>query len=385
MSSKMIPLDAGYTAEIDCADKTSWHEILGKFRDANIYQTWEYCAVRFGEDNLSHIIVKKDRQIIAAVQTRIVKIPVINAGIAYVRWGPLWRKRDLEDNLEDFRQIIEAMRREYVNRRGLYLRIIPNEIEHCENDLRLILEDAGFEWNRSDYRTLYLPLIEPLDVIRSNTSKNWRKNLHKAEKNELLIVEGTGEDLFESVDRLYRETLLRKEFVPGINIDEYRILQKRLPGYFKMHIMVCHSEGQPIAGLVGSVIGDVGIELIAATGNYGLKLGGSYLLRWKMVEYLKQCGCNFYNLNGINPQRNPGGYQFKSGLSGKKGLDVEFLGIFEACKSPLSHLTVRSGETAREVYRKVKEVLKKFYVAKSVWKKVISVSGLHAGSKARKP
>ena len=369
MSSETIPLDSGYTAEIDCVDEKSWYEILGKFRDANIYQTWAYGAVRFGEDNISHIILRRDRQIVAAVQTRIVKIPVINAGITYVRWGPLWRRHDLEDSLEDFRQIVGVMHREYVGRRGLYLRIFPNEIEHCQNDLRLILEGAGFEWHRSDYRTLYLPLAEPLDSIRNNMSKNWRKHLNKAEKRGLVIVEGRDHGLFESVVRLYREMLLRKGFEPPINIDEYSILQESLPDYLKMQIMVCQSEGQPVAGLVGSAIGDVGIELIAATGNDSLELGASYLLRWKMVEYLKQCGCHFYNLNGINPERNPGGYQFKSGLSGKNGLDVKFLGIFKACKSPLSHLAVRLGETAREGYRKVNEILKKLQAVKSVGKK----------------
>ena len=116
----------------------------------------------------------------------------------------------------------------------------------------------------------------------------------------------------------------------------------------------CQSNGKPIAGLVGSAIGDVGIELIAATGNDGLELGGSYLLRWKMVEYLKRCGCHFYDLNGINPERNPGGYQFKSGLCEKNGLDLHYLGTFEAFKNPLSRLAVSLGENLRTGYRKFK-------------------------------
>jgi lipid II:glycine glycyltransferase (peptidoglycan interpeptide bridge formation enzyme) len=126
-----------------------------------------------------------------------------------------------------------------------------------------------------------------------------------------------------------------------------------------MQIMVCESQGKPVAGLIGSSIGEVGIELVAATGNEGLELGGSYLLRFEMIQYLKNCGCKFYNLNGINPERNPGGYQFKSGLCGKKGLDVEYLGVFETCKSPLSQLIVRLGDTARVGFRKVDDVAKR--------------------------
>jgi lipid II:glycine glycyltransferase (peptidoglycan interpeptide bridge formation enzyme) len=345
-----------YSIEVDAVRRDSWDGVLREFKDANIYQTWEYGAARFGENSLSHMIVKRNDQIVGAVQTRILKIPVINAGIAYMRWGPLCRRRDSEDNLDDLSQIVAAMRREYVDRRGLYLRIIPNEIRTFRSDLRSVLQKAGFEWHKSDYRTLYLNLDETLEAIRSNMSKNWRKHLNKAEKLGLVVTEGTDQDLFQTVEGLYRETLQRKGFVPGINIDEYHSLQECLPDYLKMHIMICRYDGRPIAGLVGSSIGDVGIELVAATGNNGLEVGGSYLLRWRMVEYLKRCGCHFYNLNGINPERNPGGYQFKSGLCGKNGLDDEFIGIFDTCKNPFSYWAVRLGDTARLGYRKAKEV-----------------------------
>lgn len=355
-----------YNAEVDGVSNKSWCDILQGFRDANIYQTWAYGAVRFGESNISHVVIRREKQIVAAAQARIVKMPVMNAGIAYVRWGPLWKRRGLENSLEDFRRIVETMRQEYVERRGLLLRIIPNEIEHCQNNPRSVLEEVGFRWHRSDYRTLYLNLVEPLETIRDNMSKSWRKHLNRGEKRGLTVIEGTDSGLFSSVDQLYRETVLRKKFVPGINIDEYRLLQESLPDYLKMKIMVCQWEEKPIAGLIGSAIGDVGIELIAATGKDGLELGGSYLLRWKMVEYLKGCGCHFYNLNGINPGRNPGGYQFKSGLCGKNGLDVKFLGTFDAYRRGLSYLALRFGDQARLAYRKVNQVIKRPHAPKIV-------------------
>jgi lipid II:glycine glycyltransferase (peptidoglycan interpeptide bridge formation enzyme) len=189
-------------------------------------------------------------------------------------------------------------------------------------------------------------------------SKNWRKHLNKAEKRGLAIIEGTDDCLFDNVHRLYGELLSRKRFEPGIKIEEYRKLQNILPNSFKMHIMVCEHEKRPIAGLVGSSIGDAGIELIAATGDDGLELGGSYLLRWKMLEYLKNSGCQYYNLNGINPERNPGGYQFKSGLCAKNGLDVKFLGTFEAYKGSLSHFAVGMGEMLRKSYNKINRFLR---------------------------
>lgn len=352
----MSDTDKSYQVEVDNLNENSWHEILTEFRDANIYQTWAYDAVRYGENSISNLILKRNNRIVAATQVRIMRVPFINAGVAYVRWGPLWRRYDADNNLKDFHRIIEAMHNEYVKRRKLFLRILPNEIEQSDNAIQSIIESAGLKWIDKDYRTLYLDLDQSFETIRNNMSKNWRKNLNRSEKRGLTVLEGSNMDLFGMVERLFRETVSRKGFEPGINIDEYRALQQRLPEKLKMKIMVCNFEGHPIAGLIGSALGDMGIELIAATGNDGMKLGGSYLLRWKMLEYLKICGCRLYNLNGINPERNPGGYQFKSGFCGKNGKDAYLIGKFEACENQISSLALKYGTTVFSNFKRGKSV-----------------------------
>jgi lipid II:glycine glycyltransferase (peptidoglycan interpeptide bridge formation enzyme) len=343
--------------EVDSVNKDTWHTILNNFRDANIYQTWAYDAARYGDKSVSHLILKRDNQIVAATQVRIMKLPLIKAGVAYVLWGPLWKSYNIDSNMEDFHQIIKAMHQEYVERRRLLLRITPYEIEQGNNEIRTIIESTGLQWIGGNNRTLFLDLRQSFDNIRNNMSKSWRKHLSKSEKNDLRVIQGTSMDLFDIVDCLFRETVLRKGFEPGINIDDYRALQESLPENAKMQIMVCQSEGKPIAGLVGSAIGDIGIELVAATANIGMEFGGSYLLRWKMLEYLKGCGCHIYNLNGINPEKNPGGYQFKTGFCGKNGQDVNFLGKFEACDNKLSALAVAYGNSILLYYKKGKAVV----------------------------
>jgi lipid II:glycine glycyltransferase (peptidoglycan interpeptide bridge formation enzyme) len=341
---------------MDGVTQDRWHSITGQFRDVSIYQTWAYGAVRFGSNNLSHIVLQRDSAVVAAAQVAIKKVPVIGAGVAYVRRGPLWKMRDSKGASRNLTEMLKAMREEYVIRRGLLLRVVPNQIDFAQDDLRSIFESNGYRWTESDERTLFLDLSQSTQALHSNMSKGWRRNLNKAEGQSLEIVQGTDRHLFESVYRLYQEMLSRKQFVPGIDIDEYRELQERLPDDLKMQIMVCCFEGKAVAGLIGSAIGEVGIYLIGATGDRALELGGSYLLHIKMIDYLRGRGCRYYNLNGINPERNPGGYQFKSGLCGKKGLDIRFPGVFEACHSPASRLSVRVGEMAREGRMKAVQV-----------------------------
>ena len=88
----MDMVSAKYQIEIDSSDKDSWNEIIELFSDANIYQTWAWGEVRSGKAQVSHILLKRDAHIVAAAQARIFKIRNINAGVAYVRWGPIWRR-----------------------------------------------------------------------------------------------------------------------------------------------------------------------------------------------------------------------------------------------------------------------------------------------------
>ena len=56
---------------------------------------------------------------------------------------------------------------------------------------------------------------------------------------------------------------------------------------------------------------------------------------------------------------NPGGYTFKSGLAGKNGKDICYIGQFEACENPLSAVAVRTAESGRNVVRSGKLLLEK--------------------------
>jgi lipid II:glycine glycyltransferase (peptidoglycan interpeptide bridge formation enzyme) len=161
-------------------------------------------------------------------------------------------------------------------------------------------------------------------------SRNWRRNLKRDEEAGLEFVEGSDGTLIDGVESIYREMVSRKAFSASESISRLRQIQHKLPDDLKLKIMLCKSEGEICAGLVWSAIGNTGIELIAATSDAGTRIGGSHLLRWKAVESLKQQGIVLYNLNGINPARNPGTYRFKKDLAGTHGRDVFLLGKFDA-------------------------------------------------------
>lgn len=352
----MEKLVADYTVEVDCVDRDTWCGILQKFDDANFYQTWSYGAIRWGENNLSHIVLRKEGEIVAAAQVRIVKLPLIASGIAYISWGPMYKVMGQEIDEENFLQIIRVLYKVYVKERKLLLRIVPNQINEAGEVIQHILETEGFKLQRDvePKRTILVDLSPSLEELRKGLRRKWRQTLGYAEKKELEVIEGTNIQMFEPAIRLYKEMHKRKKFAQFVDMEKLRPIQEDLPSEISMRIMLINFEGEPVGALIFSAIGDTGLPLLAATANKGLKLNSSYVIFWKMVNYLKMHGCRWLDLGGINPERNPGGYTFKSGIGGKNGKDVYFIGQFEACENKVSLFVIKTADKVREIYRRIK-------------------------------
>jgi hypothetical protein len=369
MRSKPIPLEKGYAAEFDIVDKEEWCKIIDQFSDANIYQTWSYDAIRCGEENISHLVLRSADKIIAATQARIVRIPIIGLGAAYVRWAPLWHLRNQTEDPEVFRHAVRALRSEYVCRRGLNLRIFP-ALYDDNSDLYIdMLLSEGYTRTpeKDSSRTLILDISPPIEELRKNMDQKWRNCLNKAERNELDVVEGTDDCLFADFIGLYQDLLLRKKFPEPNDINEFRMIQRELRIHHKMNIILCRSSGFSSVGGIFTAIGETGVYLFGASNEPGMENKGSYLVQWKAIQWMKNCGCRYYNLNGINPATNPGTYHFKAGLSGKKGKDVNYLGRFDCYPSSLNAALVHTAG-----------------LAFPIMKKIISASGLRTRPKLNK-
>jgi hypothetical protein len=357
IGSKMRELRSGYASEVDAVDETAWCQILEQFDDANIYQTWSYDEVRGGRANISHLLLRKNGDIVAAAQARIVKVPLIKAGIAYIRWGPFWRRHEGEADPETFCQAIRALRNEYAYRRGLVLRLYPILFDNDAPCFSMILREEGFSAfvEEKHSRTLLLDLSLPLEGLREGLRPHWHRYLKVAERSGLEIVDGSDDKGFELFIQIYRQMVTRKGFVEPNDIGEFRRIQDRLPEKFKMKVLLCRAGDEVCAGLVCSAIGSTAVYLFGATSNSGLKKRGSYLLHWRLIEWLKENRRAVYDLNGIDPVVNPGTYKFKTDLCGKNGKDVCFLGRFDSYTNILSYSFVACGDGLRTIYRSLRK------------------------------
>lgn len=345
-------MNNGTRVRVDGIDRHEWCRLLESFDDASLYQTAAYGEVRWGEANLSRIAVYgAEGSLVSAAQIRILKVPLLQTGIAYVRYGPLWRLRGRQRSIASFRAGLRALVDEYATRRGLLLRIRPFGLQETDPDMQAALEAEGLMPTSGLYRdrcrTILIDLEVPEAILRERMRRNWRRNLRAAEKAKLQIVESYETSLFENLRSLYTEMMLRKRFKAGSNVNEYARMQLLLPPAHKIRLSVCRVNGETVSGSACSGIGDTVIGLFAATNPAGRDLSAFFLMQWDEIQWSKAAGKRFYDLNGINPLTNPGVYYFKSRLGGR---EVTHLEVFDRCERRLFYRLVMVIEALMRIW-----------------------------------
>ena len=349
-------LNKKYTSEVDNVFEEEWSNILQKFDDATIYQSWSYGKVRWGQDNLSHLVLKKNNEIVSIAQLRIIKLPFSILGIAYLTWGPVYKKKGHKINIENIQQMLRAIYNEYVISRGLYIKIRSNIIQKNGNEIESIFLEEGYTQNyyKSSYRTFVVDLTPELDDIKGRFKKKWRGYLNRAQKKGLTIKMSTDTNLFNIFIVLYKDMQSKKKFDSGVDIIEFKKIQDDLHSSLKMNIFVCEFEGEVISIEICSAIGNTGIGILSATNTLGRKLGASYLMQWEEIKWLKSLGFQWDDLGGINPKKNPGVYHFKAGLSGK---EIRHISDFDGCKKKYMTKLMKYAELSARILNKIRTLL----------------------------
>jgi hypothetical protein len=351
-------MDSCWEVEVDRSSPAEWAQMLDLFNDASLYQTWAYGEVRWGAENLSHLVLKRDGEVCAIAQLRVVRPTRLDFGIAYLRWGPVFERRGRELDPAVSIAMARALETEYVVKRKLALRVIPNAFAGSPRAALFESAFPGFKGEAASaantYRTVVLDLAPPIEQLRKKLDGKWRNMLVQAEKKGLTIATGSGTEEYRTFTRMYDEMKRRKGFQSTVDVEEFGRVQASLPESERIRIWICEEKGVPVAGVVASAIGDSGIYVLGATSDQGLTAKGGYLLQWNVVQWLKQNGRRWYDLGGIDPAGNPGVYRFKRGMS---GTDVSQLSPMVACNSLLSSAILRAGFALQRAVRSGKGIL----------------------------
>jgi hypothetical protein len=361
-SESKFMVDSGWQVEVDCTTPVEWSEMLDQFDDANIYQTWSYGGVRWGEENLSHLVLRRGGEVLGLAQVRVVRPTRFKFGMAYLRWGPLYERRGRPHDLDVVAALARSLEEEYVSKRKLLLQILPKAFAGTPRAAAIQAAFGRFTPEPlvadNTYRTFIVDLSPSVEVLRKSLDPKWRNKLSGAEKRSLKVIEGEGhdgrDDLYRTFCQIYNQMRSRKTFETTVDVEEFGRIQQNLPERHRMRVLICEDEGVAVAGLVASAIGDTAIYLLGATSDEGLKSKGAYILQWTMMKWLKENGVRWYDLGGIDPNGNPGVYSFKKGFS---GADVTQINPLVACDNVVSSTIVRASLAMRRTVRACKSAL----------------------------
>lgn len=335
---------------LEIFDAKTWEDLLTKFDDANIYQTWNYNSIVNLEKKVRYLAFFKEEEVISICQARIKTIPIINKGVAYIFRGPLVKKRGdiLDYNL--LLEIFSILKEEFVFKQNLFLRIRPFIFIDHQSANSFNFESLFIKNNLiQPYRSIILDISKELSAIKAEFRRSWRQELNKAENNNIEIVSGNTKEFFNIFLTIYNEMYERKKFQEFVHVERLGSLNDNLAQQFKLHIFLALKDKTPIAALVGSAIGDTGIAISGGTNDLGIKYKAAYILQWEMIKWLKSQYCSKYDLGGVDQEKNPGGYIWKTGISKH---EVEEFGIFDYCENDISQYIVKMGDLLTSIRKR---------------------------------
>jgi lipid II:glycine glycyltransferase (peptidoglycan interpeptide bridge formation enzyme) len=253
--------------------------------------------------------------------------------------------------------MIRALRVCYGTERRLLVRVKVNAYDDVDGG---VLKDAmvqeGFCLQPSiqPYRTLLVDLQRSADELRQSSRRTWRQALAAAERSKVALVEGVGSDLIEEAIRVYEEMRRRKRFAPVVDMRKLAGMQVRLPADQRIRVILASFQQETVGALAYSSLGDTGLPLLAATADKGIRINSSYVMWWRMLLEMKDLGCRWCDLGGIDPVRTPGTYVFRAGIAAKSSRDVRALGVFDFSASRLTSALVFLGTQAQQAHRRIR-------------------------------
>lgn len=332
-------------ASTQAVSREEWYRLSERFRDLGFRHTWDFnvqCA-RQQSTTVEHVAIVQGDEVLGLASVRIKQIPFVGAGIAYIGGGPVTRMGESQD-LETLAACLRALKKTYVSDRKLQLRVsAPLTTLDMRDAIERVYADCGFAPapTAARYRTMVMDLSPSPDEIRAGLSKRWRRQLKKSEKSAFDVEVGTEPRLFGEFRELFETFVEWKDFQVEHGPRFHEEVHGALPESFRYLILLSRHEGTLAYGLVLAVTGDTAVYVLGASNPALRDLRPGHFLHWRAIQELKRLGLRWYDLGGIDPDENPGVYEFKAGMS---KVDVSAPGPFECTPSAARGLLVAAAE-----------------------------------------
>lgn len=315
--------------------EAEWPAISGQFKDLTFEQSLTYskgAATRIG-GQARYVVLERAQQPVAAACVRSKNVPGLKRGIAWIASGPMMKRSDHpEQDNETFRDILVALRQQFVEQEGHILRLrLPGIALHDCDVVQKIANNAGFvpTTRAPGYRSSAIDLSQGEDVLMKRLNGKWRTDLRYALKSGLTLERGKGTEFENRFLTMFIEVQEAKGFRSDVTPEFHFALN----GPDLSHdILIATKDELDVAGIVIGTTGRTALYLFGATTDAGRPVRAGYFLTWAGIMLSLKRRMDWYDLGGVDFDANPAVTRFKERMNGQL---IKASGPFEACPSGL--------------------------------------------------
>jgi lipid II:glycine glycyltransferase (peptidoglycan interpeptide bridge formation enzyme) len=327
-----------YVVDIVTNVDGTWDRLVAGFSDLCLEQTAAYTVGRWGNSRLCGLVLRgaMSGEPEAAALALVAAVPLLKAGLAYVKFGPLWKPRNRPERPHILKAALTAIRQEFTEKRGLLTRVMPPAEPEDAPIWAQYLQQTGFSQRHAmahpDRYLVDLSLSED-DQMKSLGAK-WRANLRKASPLVSTRECDPRADLPDFL-ALYGAMTERKQFADNHHVEHLPAFVSAAPPELNVRLFMAYADGRPVAGslLVGS--GESVFVPFSASSAAALPLRAGYALRWAIINRLRGTQTRWLDLGGHDGD--DGLRHFKTGNVGRFGQVVTLPGEFDAPGSTMSN------------------------------------------------
>jgi Acetyltransferase (GNAT) domain len=349
----LAPSLVSYRCEIVAEPGAEWDRLAGGFADMCLEQTAAFAGSRFSAVPSTGVILRtaENAEPVAMALATIATLPVVGLGLADVKFGPLWRRCGVPADSAHLALMLEALKGEFAQKRGLALRIRPPADPGYERAWKDALACANFAFRaKASDRERYLVnlTLSEGDQLKSLGSK-WRYHLAKSAIDQLDIREVGLEEGLPEFLALYRDMLAREQLDDRHGVEDLPAIAKAAGPALGMRLFIASHQGKPVAVSVIIGAGERVFVPFSATDEKTLELRAGYALRWRIMECLRGTEARWLDLGGA--ERDPGLQHYKFGNVGRRGRVAEIPGEFDFAPNALAAGAAQAIMLGRELAR----------------------------------
>ncbi len=346
---------ANYRFEVVEDIGPTWDAMAGGFADVCLEQMAAYAVPRWDPSRLCGVLLHEagSPEPIAMALAVLATIPLFDLGLAYVKFGPLWRRHDRPADPAVLEAALEAVKHVFAGDRGLVARVMPppDSDQVGEWSKRLALAGFAFHDRAPDPDRYLVDLSLTESEQLASLGAKWRANLNKALAHRLDIREANLKESLPDFLALYRTMLARKQFVDRHNVDALPpfVAAAAEASALGVRLFLAHHDGRPVAGSIVVGAGDRVFVAFSASDECALALRAGYALRWWVINRLRGSGARWLDLGGT--EGDAGLRSFKLGNVGKRGRVLQIPGDYDFSENLLSKFVSSAMSSTHKLMR----------------------------------